>query len=186
MNLDKSDNELMLEFSNCSGDSFMIIFNRYKNRILNFVLRGYLHNKDDSEDIVQKTFIKVYSYKYKYKPSYQFSTWIYTIAKNYSINELKRKEKFTTNDNDPDDSLPDEQSLNQSIESRDYNTLLYKIIQTLKPKYKEIIVLRYLEGFSYKEISRITSKRINTLKSHCKRGLNQIQEKLIKYGIEKE
>lgn len=188
MNLDKSDNDLMTEFSNCSMDSFISIFNRYKNRILNFVLRGYLHDKDNAEEIVQKTFIKVYAYKYKYKPKNQFSTWIYTIAKNLSLNEIKRTGKFISSneDVDPLETISDYNSPIKIIEKEDYNRMLINAIETLKPIYKEIIVMRYLEGFSYKEISQITSTRINTLKSHCKRGLQQIKEKLKKYGLEKE
>lgn len=179
----KSDNQLMSEFSHCSIDSFNILFHRYKNRIFNFVLRSYLHNRLDAEEIVQKTFIRVYSYKYKYKPTNQFSTWIYTIAKNLSINEIKRTEKFIpkTENADPLEIISDDNSLTTIIDRDDYNRILIKAIETLKPKYKEAIVLRYIEGFSYKEISEITSKRINTLKSHCKRGLKQIKDKLNQY-----
>lgn len=178
----------MTEFSNCSKDSYITIFNRYKNRILNFIIRGFIHDKDGAEEIVQKTFIKVYTYKYKYKPTNQFSTWIYTIAKNLSLNEIKRTGKFVSSneDDDPLETISDNNSSIAIIEKEDYNRILINAIETIKPKYKEVIVLRYLEGFSYKEISEITSTRINTLKSHCKRGLQQIKEKLNKYGLEKE
>ena len=188
MNHTKSDNELMHEFAGCSMDSFTAVFNRYKNRILNFVLRGYLHDKDNAEDIVQKTFIRVYEYKYKYNTTNQFSTWVYTIAKNLSLNELKRKRKLITDD-DPDDTekfLAEDESLSQKIEKQNIQELLTKAIELLKPKYREVIVMRYLQGMSYEEISEITSKRINTLKSQSKRGLKQIRDKIRNYGIEEE
>ena len=188
MNLNKSDNELMNEFAGCSMDSFTMVFNRYKNRILNFVLRGYLHDKDNAEDIVQKTFIRVYEYKHKYNTTNQFSTWVYTIAKNLSLNELKRKRKLRADD-DPDDTekfLAEDESLSQKIEKQNIQELLTKAIELLKPKYREVIVMRYLQRMSYEEISEITSKRINTLKSQSKRGLKQIRDKVKNYGIEEE
>ena len=64
--------------------------------------------------------------------------------------------------------------------------MLTKAIELLKPKYREVIVMRYLQGMSYEEISKITSKRINTLKSQSKRGLKQIRDKVKNYGIEEE
>lgn len=188
MKSDKSDNDLMKEFSNCSKDSYIIIFNRYKNRILNFIIRGYIHDKDDAEDVVQKTFIKVYTYKYKYKSTFQFSTWIYTIAKNLSLNEVNRIKRFNTSKEESDslETISENNSPASIMENKDYNTILKTAIEKLKPKYKEVIALRYIEGFSYSEISGITSKGINTLKSHCRRGLQQIKEMLSKYGFEKE
>jgi RNA polymerase sigma-70 factor (ECF subfamily) len=181
---EKTDNELMLEFKGCSRSSFNIIFHRYKQRLYNFVLRNYLCDKDDAEEIVQKTFIKVFQYKYKYKPINQFNTWLYTIARNLSINELNRKKKLVALDNEDDLEMVTGE-FNQ-VETDDSKNIILELISGLKPKYREVLVMRYIEELSYEEIYQVTGTKISTLKSLSKRGLEQIKAQLERCGIEKE
>ncbi len=178
MQREKSDNELMEEFASCSLDAFKQVYYRYKIKIFNFVLRNYLQDNDLTEEVLQKTFITVYEYKYRYKKSYIFSTWIYTIAKNLALNEIKRNKRF----------IPYEQNenyRNDTIYENDKEEILKlvkSIISKMKPDYREVITLRYFDELSFEEISLITQKNGNTVRSLARRSLLLIKEEMKKYG----
>lgn len=185
---EKSDNQLMNDFSKCSIDAYTEIFNRYQKRLLNFVLRGLIKDVDMSEDIVQKTLIKVYENKHIYTPSHQFSTWIYTIARNLSLNEIKRVKNINSHQVSYEEAgaLENGNNLESTVENSNINEIFLNIIKMLDNKYREVLTMRYIEELSYDEISKITDIKVNTLKSHSKRGLKQIERVLKDKNIEFE
>ena len=183
----KDDNQLMNEFAGCSVSSYNQLANKYKHRLLNFVMKGLLNDRDTGEDVVQKTLIRVYEYKYRYKPTFGFSTWIYTIARNYAINELRKKQNYSIDDNASSiqNEVISELNIEANLENKELTEVIKTHIANLKPKYREIIIMRYMEELSYEEISGITGQKINTLKSLSKRGLEKIKENLGADGYDK-
>jgi len=179
MSIEKSDNEIMKEFEGCSIDAYKIIFDRYKNRLYNYLIRAFAFDRDSAQDIVQKTLIRVYEYKFKYKPTYQFSTWVYTITRNLYLNEIKRKkhERLEDEENGYNIILEKNDPAEEIIIKENYNTLT-ACIDKLDPKYREVIVMRFKEELTYEEIALILKKNTNTLKSLCKRGLENLGELL--------
>ena len=83
----------MKEFGGCSFGAYTVLYERYSNRILNFIGRSFKMDFDQSEEITQEVFIKVFENKYKYKSHFQFSTWLYTIARNKAIDILRKTKK---------------------------------------------------------------------------------------------
>jgi len=184
---DKSDNDLMEEFSNCSEAAYKAILIRYEKRLLNHLILRFGQSRDDAEDIVWETLEKVYKCKFTYKPTYQFSTWIYTLCQRRALNEIRRKKFPRLSDIfklfEPKSENPNSLT---STERKELSDVIKEIICGLEPKFKEIIVLRFYDGLPYEEISQITGKRINTLKSLSRRGLIRIKIELEKRGFEKE
>ena len=87
-----TDEDLIARFQNGDEYAFDEIVNRYKDRLLNFVFR-FIGQIDESEDIVQDTFLKVYKNKNSYVNIARFSTWIYTIAGNLAKTELRKRKR---------------------------------------------------------------------------------------------
>jgi len=182
-----TDNQLMDDFSKCSMSAFNEIFERYKKRLFNFIRqRYYTIDKMTAEDIVQRTLVKVYEYKYKYKPTNEFSTWVYTIIKNLSFNELKRSKMMSYNESEDDPIKPAISSLNpgNELENQNISEIVLNAIHSLKPKYSEVLILRYLQELNFKEISEILKINFDTAKSLARRGLEQLGGKLSGYNIE--
>ncbi len=92
MGEEKTDNELMREFKRCSDAAYKQIVQRYENRLFNYVLRAFGLSRDEGEDVVQNTLKRVYEWKFKYVAKHAFSTWVYTIAKHFALNELQRRD----------------------------------------------------------------------------------------------
>jgi RNA polymerase sigma-70 factor (ECF subfamily) len=179
-----TDEQLILRFQKGDTFSFDILVRRYENPIYNYVLR-FIGNSVEAEDIVQETFLRLYKNKHYYKEIAKFSTWIYTIAGNLARTELRRKKKrkffsisnFTTTEKDYD--IPDTSSSPEDNMERVVNTeVIQKAISQLTPKFKEVILLRDIQGFSYDEISEIIGVPLGTVKSRVNRARLKLQEDL--------
>ena len=90
-----SDEKLILRFQEGDINAYNELVKRYKDRLLNFVFR-YFNNVEQAEDVVQDTLIKLYTHANYYKNVAKFSTWIFTIAKNNALTELRKNKRKRT------------------------------------------------------------------------------------------
>ena len=178
-----SDKELMLKFQNGDELAYNELVNRYKNKLLNFIYR-YFGSKDDAEDILQETFIKLYYKKDYYKPISEFSTWIYTIAANLSKTELRKRKRRKTSqlsemgveNKEFDSRYEDDTDLEINTEYNEHE--INKAIQDLETPFRTAFILRDIQELSYEEISKITEVPLGTIKSRINRARIQLQGKL--------
>ena len=87
-----SDEQLISRFQSGDENAYIELVNRYKDRLTNFVYY-FFKDEEQTEDVVQETFIKLYEKKHYYKEIAKFSTWIYTIARNLANTELRKKSR---------------------------------------------------------------------------------------------
>ena len=178
-----SDKELMLKFQNGDELAYNELVNRYKNKLLNFIYR-YFGSKDDADDILQETFIKLYYKKDYYKPISEFSTWIYTIAANLSKTELRKRKRRKTSqlsemgveNKEFDIRYEDDTDLEINTEYNEHE--INKAIQDLETPFRTAFILRDIQELSYEEISKITEVPLGTIKSRINRARIQLQGKL--------
>lgn len=184
---DLTDEELIKEFQISNTlDAFEILVKRYKDPLMNFVFR-FVGDRDACTDIVQDTMIKFYLNKDSYREFARFSTWIYTIAGNLAKNELKRRKRrnlFSIDNSDDERSIQIEDKSflapDRSADSEIKNEMIQRALLKVKPVYREVVILRDIQGLSYEEIAEITSLSIGTVKSRINRGRTQLQ-KLLKH-----
>ena len=118
-------------------------------------IRRYLPNKADAEDILQETFIKVYTNINDYNGTGSFEGWLKRIAINLSLNYIKSKQKFT-NDFDSIDNLAIESIASSFNSSSELNTEdIFKIVDLLPDQKKLIFKLYDVDGYSHKEIAEM-------------------------------
>ncbi len=182
---DLKDEELIKEFQdNNTIEAYEALVKRYKDPLMNFVYR-FIGDKDVCTDIVQDTMIKFYLNKDSYKSFAKFSTWIYTIAGNLAKNELKRRKRRTIISLHQDDEekavqiedtsfVAPDRSADNSIKS----SFVQKALLKVKDVYREVVILRDIQGLSYEEIAEITGLSIGTVKSRINRGRTQLQKLL--------
>ncbi|MCK4892732.1 MAG: sigma-70 family RNA polymerase sigma factor [Calditrichia bacterium] len=179
-----SDEQLIAKFQLGDLQAYDILVRRYKDQLLNFVYR-FVGNRSDAEDIVQETFLRVYKNKHMYKEIAKFSTWVYTIAGNLAKTELRRRKRhkifsvsnFVNEERDYD--IPDrEHSPEKKVDSAIQEEIIQKAIEKLPAKFKEVIILRDIQGFAYEEISQILNIPLGTVKSRVNRGRLKLQEDL--------
>jgi RNA polymerase sigma-70 factor (ECF subfamily) len=182
-----TDEELIKEFQdNNTLEAYELLVKRFKDPLMNFVYR-FLGDRDASTDIVQDTMIKFYLNKDSYQSIAKFSTWIYTIAGNLAKNELKRRNRRTilsiSNSDDPDNitlQIEDKKTVapDRAADNSIKADMVQKALLKVKPIYRELVILRDIEGFSYDEISEMTDLSLGTVKSRINRGRAHLQKLL--------
>ena len=176
-----------------SGDeaAFAEIINRYRNPITNYLYR-FLNDYEEAVDLAQETFVRVYFAIDRYHTQFAFSTYIYRIATNLAISEIRRRKRrrvlsltglFQSEDEtqtefQPPDTrrLPDTELVDD-----ERSKVIAKAIATLPEKYRVPVVLRDIEGRSYDEVAEIMELGLGTTKSRISRGRALLKEKLQHY-----
>ena len=181
---DYTDEQLILKFQEGDIKSYNEIVARFKDRLLNFI-NGYMKDYETSQNLVQDTFIKVYTHGHSYKEISKFSTWIFTIAGNLAkteLRKLKRRKTYSFSQLSTKDmefnlerfSLEDNKDV--SAERHEKYKAILEAIPKLSEEFRIIIILRDIQELSYDEISKITGLAIGTVKSRINRARLKLLE----------
>lgn len=152
---------------------------------LYFHVRKMIRNSDFADDLVQDIFLKAFKSLKNYKNDYAFSTWLYRIATNHTIDYLRKKklETLSIHADDSDDThatiqLADEDSFtDEPMIRRERKNKVHEAIGQLPEKYREVILKRHIEEKSYQEIAEEMDIPLGTVKAHIFRA----RELLYKY-----
>lgn len=180
-----TDEQLIFRFQEGDVQAYNEIVSRYKDRLTNYIYR-YVGSYDECDDIVQDTFVKVYVSKHLYKEIAKFSTWIYTIAINLAKTRLVKQQKYKTfsisdvyDDENKDFDIPDGgYTPDVDANSKFISAHIQKALDKINENYRELVVLRDVEEFSYEEIVDMTGLPMGTVKSRINRGREKLQELL--------
>ncbi len=185
---DNTDEELALLVQNGDKEKFGQIMDRYQPKLYRYG-RRFLSNKDNIEDAVQDIFIKTYQNIKSFNTAQKFSPWIYRIAHNTFINTIKKDSKGPVYLFDFDTLISHTVVEDPIVREREANEIKRIIDQSLSNvpvKYREVIVLYYLEDLSYKEISDILQIPIGTVGVRVMRGKEILKEKYKELDKEKK
>jgi len=171
-----------------SSDAFGEIIFKHERFVYNVVHR-MLPNHEDAKDISQEVFIKAYRYLAKFDNKASFSTWLYKIAVNTCIDELrKRKGKETLSLDDEiegyDGSIKNQFAdksvdVEREIIEKEGFESIKEAINNLSEEHKVVITLRDIEGLTYDEIANITQTSLGTVKSRLSRARNTLKELIL-------
>ncbi len=181
----ETDEKLIAAFQGGREAAFNILVGRYKDQLINFVYR-YLGDYDEADDVVQETFIRLFRNKDSYRPVAKFSTWLYTIAANLAKTQLRRRKRralFSLSKSAPDDhvarDIPDTRyRADADAEASLKQEIIQKALDSIPPKYREVVVLCDIQELAYEEICRITGLNMGTVKSRLNRARAQLRELL--------
>ena len=149
------------------------------DRALYFHIQKMIKEKELVEDLVQEVFIKAFNNLASYSNEYAFSTWLYRIATNHTIDYLRKKKLQTLSINDPvktkdgemEVQLPDVSfATDREIIRKQRQTIIHAAIEDLPEKYKMVIEMRHMEEKSYQEISELLDLPLGTVKAHIFRA----------------
>jgi len=173
-----ADEEVCALVQKGQSEQFGLLVERYESKLLRYG-RKFLANQEDREDIVQDVFISAYQNIQSFDISQKFSPWIYRIAHNAFVNALKRKERspFVLVDFDTVllHATSEESGLSEG-EMREMRDMIDRGLEALAPKYREVLILYYLEEMSYKEIAEIVQVPTGTVGIRIKRAKEALKE----------
>ena len=174
--MDPTDKELLARVKANDTTAFSVLVDRYKVRLFNLIYR-MLRNREEAEDILQETFLRVFKEKERYDSTYSFSTWIYTITLNLCRNELKRKKKFKFFGIDLVGN--DRRYAVEGVGNKNcLSSTLERAIASLPVKYRTVFLLREVNQLSYKEMSQSLGIPLGTVKSRVNRARLMLRKEL--------
>ncbi len=164
MGENKTDEEIVaLSLEN--QEFFLHIIKRYKQKLFRYILRISNIDPEEAEDVLQEVFMKVYQNLNDFDDSLKFSSWIYRITHNQVISnfrKIKARPQKATFDLDDDivKNIASELNLIKDFDAKILQTSIAQVLDKMNPKYKEVLVLKFLEEKSYIEISDIIKKAL--------------------------
>jgi RNA polymerase sigma-70 factor (ECF subfamily) len=176
---EKTDRDLIL--SSMAGDhgSFAVLVERYVSPIYKFSYR-YVRNGPDAEDVAQETFLRVWKNLKQFDQSKNFKTWLFAIAKNASLDSLKKRKTLSFSSlGEEDDAVEavlapyvavadaSDVTFDRSLLRKRFDAALGQ----LPERYRDVMVMRYTGNLKFREIAERLHEPIDTVKSRHRRGL---------------
>lgn len=169
---------LVRKLKNSDQCSFEEVLNLYGNRLIKTCYL-ILNNKEEAEDAVQETFIRVFKGIHSFNQQSSLYTWIYAIALNICRDMLKERKYASYYE---EYICQEGESVEDIVVERINREILREKLFSLPIIYKEVLVLFYFEGLTIKEISRILDEKEGTIKSKLSRGRKLLKSALVKGG----
>ncbi len=183
-----TDEELVAAILDGEAALYTDLVERYRGRLINYLNR-FLGNVQESEELSQEVFLKVYRALDRYNPRYRFSTWLFRVAQNAAIDLLRKRRlklvpmqrvgvdgathesEFPSRERDPYRVL-------RNLERRD---AIGTAIDGLKDEYRELIQLRHFAEMTYEEIAEFKGMPLGTVKNKLFRGRRMLKARLADY-----
>lgn len=182
-----SDQEVVRHAARGREAAYRELIRRYQRPVFSLVYR-MVRDRELAEDLTQETFIKVLNAIESYRPEYKFSSWIFKIANNTAIDQLRRRglstlsldgsphaenaeaiEATTLQIGDARESQLDE------VTSRELGSQIEQAIGRLRPEYRSCIILRHIDGRPYEEIAEMLDLPLGTVKTYIHRARNELR-----------
>lgn len=189
----RKDDVLITGFKDGDTDAFQELVLKYEKRVYNHCMR-MVSDEEESYDLTQEVFLKVFRKIKNYEHTYSFYTWLYRITVNSCIDYLRRKKRqvqsvsLSANPGDDSSQNGKEQDIPDStfvpdvaFANKELDEVLHQAIGQLSERLRSIILLKEIEGFSYEEIAEILGCSRGTVKSRLFRARERLKEILAGY-----
>jgi RNA polymerase sigma-70 factor (ECF subfamily) len=185
-----TDQDLVASAAKGSETAYRELLGRYQRPVFSLVYR-MVRDREKAEDLSQETFVKVFNNIERYDPRYKFSSWIFKIASNLTIDAIRRREPDTVSlDGSRYASTSDEiegsrihvedrgETPEEYVEAQELGSQIERAIAGLRIEYRTAIVLRHVEGRPYEEIAQIMDLPLGTVKTYIHRARGELRESL--------
>ncbi len=185
-----TDQEVVLRAREGEEAAYRELVRRYQRPVFSLIYR-MVRNRELAEDLSQDTFVKVLNALATYRPEFKFSSWVFKIANNVAIDQLRRRELDTLSlEGSPHATTPDAieattlefgsggESALDEVANRELGSEIEQAIARLRPEYRSCILLRHVEDRSYEEIAEILDLPLGTVKTYIHRARHELRAML--------
>lgn len=185
------DAALMLRVQQGDREAFAELVERYQRPVINFVYR-LIHDPTEAEDVAQTVFVQVYRFADRYAVSAKFSSWLFTIARNLALNEIRRRSRRPADSLEaPHPERPDEPLRQfedrrnaapaENLLERELEQKIAEAVDALPEAQRSAVLLCRREDLSYEEIASILGTSVSATKSLIYRGRETLKQRLKQY-----
>jgi RNA polymerase sigma-70 factor, ECF subfamily len=185
-----TDQEVVARARAGSEAAYRELIGRYQRPVFSLIYR-LVRDRELAEDLAQETFIKVLNAIDRYRPEFKFSSWIFKIAHNTALDQLRRKSPETLSlDGSPHATTAEEaratapaaisaeETPEEYTASRELGEQLERALATLRPEYRTAILLWHVEGRPYEEIAEVMEVPLGTVKTFIHRARKELRVEL--------
>jgi RNA polymerase sigma-70 factor (ECF subfamily) len=185
-----TDQDLVAAVLEGSEPAFRELVVRFERPVFSLIAR-MVGDRALAEDLAQETFLKAYRALASYDAGRKFSSWLFKIAHNTTLDHLRRRELDTVPLDAPDPDhgglaavLPDRTDRGTDTAARrsDLAAALRRAVAALRPEYREVVLLRFQEGLAYQDIAEVTGQPLGTVKTQLHRARNELMTTLGELG----
>jgi RNA polymerase sigma-70 factor (ECF subfamily) len=187
---DRTDQELVRLCLKGQERAAHELVSRYQRPVFSFIYR-MIRDRELAEDLAQDTFIRAFDNLRKYDPAYKFSSWLFKVGHNLTVDHIRRRELDTVSIHGAPDAVTTDQQEATSVtlesefeqpdellEARELGSSIEEAIDRLRPEYRTAVMLRHVEGYSYDEIAEVMEIPLGTVKTYIHRARAELQDML--------
>jgi len=187
---DRTDQELVRLCLKGQERAAHELVSRYQRPVFSFIFR-MVRDRELAEDLAQDTFVRAFDRLAQYDPGYKFSSWLFKVGHNLTVDHIRRRELDTVSIHGAPDAVTSDQQEATSVtleseferpdellEARELGASIEEAIERLRPEYRTAILLRHVEGYSYDEISEVMEIPLGTVKTYIHRARAELQDML--------
>lgn len=188
------DADLVADALDGSQEAYRELLERYQRPVFGLIQR-MVRDPSLAEDLAQEVFVKAFRALSTFDRQRKFSSWLFKIAHNTAIDQLRRHQPQTVPLEAQTEDEPDlvaviadatSESPEKALERRDLIRALEAAINRLRPEYREVVILRFKEGLAYEEIAEVTDLPLGTVKTHLFRARRVMARHLARRGWERK
>lgn len=177
-----SDAKLMERVAKEDTAAFAEILKRYQSPLFNFIYR-YLGNYEETQDLTQETFLRVYTAAKRYKPQAKFTTYLFKIARNLCLNNLRKRSRFWLFSLDEEEKNIEIQAPASNMpdviyEKKEVGSLIEGALAALSENQRMAVVLQRFHNLSYREIAEVMGCSVSVVESLLFRAKQNLKKKL--------
>jgi RNA polymerase sigma-70 factor (ECF subfamily) len=159
------------------------LIEQYQHRLLRYLVH-LSGNRELAEDLFQETWVRVLERGHQYDGRHEFSTWLYAVARNLTLDFLRKKGPISldglmeSEDHAPLEPADARPAAWEVVQQHEQAERINAALVSIPVEYRETVVLRFQEGLALEEIATVTGAKLGTVKSRLYRGLNLLMEQL--------
>ena len=182
----ESDIELMVRVKSGDDTAFSELMRRHYRGVANYIYR-FINDRGDSEDLAQEVFLRVYRSAKRYKPEAKFSTWLYKIATNLCLTEVKARGKDQGMSLDEIEENSGDLKDSKSADAydltfrREIGSAIFEALKSLPERERTAVILCKYEELPYEEVAEIIGCTVGAVKAYVHRGRMKLSQKLRPY-----
>jgi len=185
--INKTDENLVI-LTLKNQEYYLCLMKRYEGELLNYIMKISNVNKHDAEDILQESFIKAYQNLNDFDSNFKFSNWIFRITHNTTISTFRKNkmsfQMISWEEKELNDLLKSSVNIESGHLQKSMHAQILKTINNLPLKYKEVLVLKFIEEKDYRAISDILQKPMGTIATLVNRAKKALNRELKNEGVD--
>lgn len=188
LDINKLSDEELVHLTLKDQDNFAYLINRYQDKLFNYIRRLTNVRDEDVQDLLQDIFLKVYLNLNDFDDGLKFSSWVYAISHNQVISNHRKVQARVEGHSVPLEDGSAKKiisgfNIEKELDSNYLKDNVFKVLDALDKKYREILILKFLEEKNYQEISDIIKKPIGTVGSMMNKAKKMFKEELSRQDL---